>query len=605
MAATFSPSQRAVLDAVAVQRMTVVRAGPGSGKTRVFVEALRRELENWKSPRQGVAALSFTNVAHEVVSQRLRGTPPAPHFVGTLDSFLLRFVVIPFAKIIGVHPGGVRIVPDALARTIEHPKVSYGNEAWQAAPIFRFTFWGGDEAAPELVVRDKFGSPVALTATASKRVLAAKQADWTKHGRVTHSDCHFLASLVLKGRLGSEIVALLTRRFPVILVDEFQDTGFFLGRAVLEILKKVRRGLVVGDPDQAIYQFTGADRRLFDEAERDAGKPAILLNESYRCSRRVSAVATLLSRSQKEVVPRADASEGRCFLAVHDEKFPDAGSILQRCSPHLSSDERDDLATLARRAPGHDKPGADGPWTGGTSAARLCNAVARLRRGESRQALQLISREVTHLLLEQDMPTAEALQAAGIDPREWKRAVASLLIAMESVVDCETWNGWLNRTKLLMEQLATRFALDVRSLGLHLKRTNDGGNATRGGRSEPALSTDAAPLRTVHSVKGQEFAAVLLLVAKPHKKQAPCPSDAWWSDDVAAEEMEVAYVACSRAKSTLVIAVHRETYKALVARRPDFVRIFEILDQAPASINTTNPKNVKGRLPAVRARRRG
>ena len=67
----------------------VIRAGPGSGKTRVFVEALRRQLEGWTSMRSGIAALSFTNVAHEVVTERLGGAPPAPHFIGTIDSFLL------------------------------------------------------------------------------------------------------------------------------------------------------------------------------------------------------------------------------------------------------------------------------------------------------------------------------------------------------------------------------------------------------------------------------------------------------------------------------------------------------------------------------------
>src|SRR5687767_7468238 len=117
MSGEFTSLQRAVLDAIPTRRLTVVRAGPGSGKTRVFVEALRRQLASWQSPRAGVAALSFTNVAHEVIAERLEGAPRAPHFVGTLDAFFLRFVVLPFAKLVGVHPQGARLVPEPVART--------------------------------------------------------------------------------------------------------------------------------------------------------------------------------------------------------------------------------------------------------------------------------------------------------------------------------------------------------------------------------------------------------------------------------------------------------------------------------------------------------
>src|SRR5690349_16347303 len=101
-----------VLEEIPRRQLTLVAAGPGSGKTQVFVEALRRELTDWTSSRNGIAAVSFTNVAHKIISERLGGVPPAPHFVGTLDAFLLRFVVHPFAKLVGAHPNGVRLVPD-------------------------------------------------------------------------------------------------------------------------------------------------------------------------------------------------------------------------------------------------------------------------------------------------------------------------------------------------------------------------------------------------------------------------------------------------------------------------------------------------------------
>jgi DNA helicase-2/ATP-dependent DNA helicase PcrA len=93
-----TPEQQRALDSDA--RITVVTAGPGSGKTRLFVEAVQKYLQDWKSHRAGLAALSFTNVAQKEIAARIGGHLGAPHFVGTLDSFMLRFVVRPFAHLV-------------------------------------------------------------------------------------------------------------------------------------------------------------------------------------------------------------------------------------------------------------------------------------------------------------------------------------------------------------------------------------------------------------------------------------------------------------------------------------------------------------------------
>src|ERR1700678_2984340 len=81
-------------------RITVVRACPGAGKTEVFVEAIRRRLHDWNEPGLGLAALSFTNIARQTIEARVGGAIPAPHFVGTLDSFVFRFIVKPFGHLV-------------------------------------------------------------------------------------------------------------------------------------------------------------------------------------------------------------------------------------------------------------------------------------------------------------------------------------------------------------------------------------------------------------------------------------------------------------------------------------------------------------------------
>src|ERR1017187_3016695 len=91
MLSELSDEQRRVLD----PGTRVVEAGPGSGKTRALVQ---RYIESTGSGSGGVVMLSFTNAAIDEVRRRTRSTPKilqAPHFVGTIDSFLHRFIVTP------------------------------------------------------------------------------------------------------------------------------------------------------------------------------------------------------------------------------------------------------------------------------------------------------------------------------------------------------------------------------------------------------------------------------------------------------------------------------------------------------------------------------
>ena len=153
MSDTFTDSQIEALRAIEENRITVVSAGPGSGKTRVFVEAFRRQLDRWTFTGAGIAALSFTNVAHEVISQRLGGTPAGPHFVGTLDSFLWRFVVRPFGHLAGLTEEGPTLIPSPLDEVLSVPTRKYGPENRHTGSIFKIVFTGGTEDAPVLFHR--------------------------------------------------------------------------------------------------------------------------------------------------------------------------------------------------------------------------------------------------------------------------------------------------------------------------------------------------------------------------------------------------------------------------------------------------------------------
>ena len=86
--------QQAVLECEA--RIRVIRAVPGSGKTWLVAEYIRREIGSWSSATCGIAAMSFTRVGGDEIRRAVGRELGHPHYVGTIDAFLYRYVIRPF-----------------------------------------------------------------------------------------------------------------------------------------------------------------------------------------------------------------------------------------------------------------------------------------------------------------------------------------------------------------------------------------------------------------------------------------------------------------------------------------------------------------------------
>lgn len=83
----------------------VVKACPGGGKTACISERLYRFIEEWDNPNTGIAVLSFTKVALDEISKNYEeksgnSKVPYPHYVGTLDSFINRFIFLPHSHLV-------------------------------------------------------------------------------------------------------------------------------------------------------------------------------------------------------------------------------------------------------------------------------------------------------------------------------------------------------------------------------------------------------------------------------------------------------------------------------------------------------------------------
>ena len=226
------------------------------------------------------------------------------------------------------------------------------------------------------------------------KVWDLKKALWNKSGIITHSDCHFLASSVLHLKdHGPRIRQIIANRFPVIFIDELQDTGFFLARTFLSLFEDAGiSGLVVGDPNQAIYGFGGASPRIFDEFEKLNGANTLKLTLSQRCPKAVAKVATTLSAPGNPVESLPTAAVGSACLIVH--ALDNSRLSVKQAQAIHGMLQGSSFAVIARK--GTTTGGLRGllvrdEFQGKSKAARHINiAVQYLVNGEPREAFQIV-----------------------------------------------------------------------------------------------------------------------------------------------------------------------------------------------------------------------
>lgn len=588
----WTDEQEAVLGSKS--RITLVQAGPGSGKTKVFAEIVDGRLRGWTDRIGGLAALSFTNVARDEIADRVCAATVSPHFVGTLDAFFLRFVIGPFGHLAGLPKSGARLIPSPLDQQMQGVQIAVSDAI--RPTIFQITPTGGTEDDPEFQYRIPNGfSAGPVPAKVKGWTLNEKRKEWKSRGRVTHGDCSYLASCILNGPHGAAVRAILARRFPVICIDEFQDTGHFLGRAVLALLAEPEvEAVVVGDIDQKIFGFSGVNANLFAKVGQLPGAQPYPLQISQRCAGRICSVASSLSRSAKKVLPSVNAAAGKAVLAKHKDKPSEVDAkLLERLFALAREAKCASVAVLVRKRNTKARllraSSAEDPPMKCRGVAQIVRALDGLVEGRGRSAVDIAHALVCRILFEDDRPTDDELRSRGVDPAVLRRRVRKLLLDVFDVVPGETWGNWALRVKALCDKLANDLgvAAHKQRLGGAFKgNASDKPNEVRTAAlaKPPAWPTDLTlEVLTVHEAKGREFDAVVFYCPKPGKAggKSSCPSEEWWLPAESSEEREVAFVAATRAKRLLVLAVHELTWTSLNEKRPEFLALFEGLAEPP------------------------
>ena len=274
-----NPQQRQAVTAGAGP--VLVLAGPGSGKTRVLTQRVAYLIAYEGVRPYQMLAVTFTNKAAREMSNRVRdmlGELAADGlWLGTFHSICARLLRreaehLPFDArfVIFDEDDQQRLVKSAI-RDLNLDEKTYRPVSVHAA-ISR--------AKNDLIFPDEYPTQTYRDEVV-KRVYKRYQELLKQNNAVDFDDL-----LLWTAHLLSEFPAVrekYAQRFQHVLVDEFQDTNF----AQYVLLKHLASGynniFVVGDPDQSIYRWRGADYRNVQRFEQDyPDAQVILLEQNYR-----------------------------------------------------------------------------------------------------------------------------------------------------------------------------------------------------------------------------------------------------------------------------------------------------------------------------------
>lgn len=579
--------QIAVLESPA--RVRVVRAAPGSGKTWLVAEAMRSELATWRSPTGGIAALSFTRVGGKEIRTSIGHELGHPHFIGTIDAFLFRYVVRPHLRqVFPGHFADLRLLPG-----------EWGAEHWgDLGPGISATVGKGIKVLGCLATGEDAHGRAILTHKPHRAaplkevvgadleaVLEAKKTIWRTRGFLTHSDAARWASSLLEHALiGAVLRREICRRFPVIIVDELQDTGYFLAKSILALLsERSTSGLVVGDPDQAIYEFTGARPDLFALFAGIRDAETLVLRESRRCPHSVLAPALHVKDSNGGIISSSPRT-GRSFLVMYDDMAHDVGKLATAF--HAAWPDGT-IRIVGRSATTVDalrcQPTCDAPSLNCRPLSYAHRSIVHFRRRRTAAALADMRAALLSAAFDRESLSDDELRKKGIDSVAWNALTVRCVLGANALpTDC-TLLDWQKAGAALIDR--ELLALGWPPLASYVPdrlrpKKRRGWNAAAsdtipetGGNVD---STLPCPVQTVHAVKGETHDCTILVC--PQTTAQHCPSKRWWSDDPAdREERRIAYVAMTRSRADLVLAVSKASYDRLKDLRPAFVATFQCL----------------------------
>ena len=280
-----------------------VIAGAGSGKTRVLTYRIAYLIKTLGIPEKTILAITFTNKAAAEMRERiiklLKGENIAAH-ISTFHSFCARFLREEIRNI-NYPPSFVIIDQEDQYKVISDliDKNDLSKEMFNPRGVLSYISNFKSEAVS---VEKAFEYAQGMTGDETKAMLYKQYEKYLSENFYLDFDDLILKTVQILEKFP------LTRekwqkRFSTILVDEFQDTNWIQLRLIQYLASDKTSVMVVGDPDQTIYTWRGADVAIIlDFPKMFKGSVDVVLNQNYRSTKAILECANSLIKNNSKRV---------------------------------------------------------------------------------------------------------------------------------------------------------------------------------------------------------------------------------------------------------------------------------------------------------------
>lgn len=276
----------------------LIFAGAGSGKTRVITHRIARLIQDGVFPSR-ILAVTFTNKAAREMKERvanLVGERANSMWIGTFHSLCARLLRID-GKNIGIDPNFV-IYDDSdqlsLIREIFKAK-NIDDKSIQPRSILSEI----SSAKEKLLTPEKYAEKsTGFFERIAAEIYKAYNALLSKANALDFDDILFYTVRLLEQR--QDVLEKYQERFLHVLVDEYQDVNYAQYQIVHLLSGKHRNIVVVGDDDQSIYAWRGADVSLILKFGSDHPDAKIVkLERNYRSTKNILAAANAVIQKNR------------------------------------------------------------------------------------------------------------------------------------------------------------------------------------------------------------------------------------------------------------------------------------------------------------------
>jgi superfamily I DNA/RNA helicase len=548
----------------------VLHACPGSGKTAVVAQKFMQYLDHWDRAHQGVAVLSFTNVASEEIKrQTYEFSSKAfmvdyPHYVGTLDSFINNFILLRFGYLfLSPYKRPIIVFNDSFNLPFRYWRGEcHRNGCVNKIGEFRWNTNGQLLRKSKLVECSgpaQYGPPCFQY----KRMLMDK-------GLIYQSDAPTLAYILLSEN--PEIAKALAARFPIIILDEAQDTSNEQ-MAILDLVNQAgtESMFLVGDPDQSIYEWRNATPDCFINKMNSTNWHTIKLTTNFRSSQLICNATKLFSFSLENGNPNVASGTYKNYVQkpvlllykgnIDDCKNSVINKFMDICNINNISISSSNIA-IVTRGNVHSDTDIDGLWKS-NEISFLAQASYEWSSGSRKKAYELCEKALFGLVIKEYSDIKNSIE---IDVEEkmsylnWHSIVIDLLVSLPTA-DLSI-GEWTATMKITIESIYNKYTLNL----INNKTFENIIKIKSKDKKVPHFKE--IPLRyffetkdksstynisSVHGVKGETYDALMLII-KSEKGKTLTPKFLN-EGPLDSELMRIAYVAMTRPRKLLVVAM--------------------------------------------------